>query len=163
MYYYNSMNGFSLSYVVDRRSFEDATQVDDHVEPRAGVLRRRTARCCCSGSRGGGHRLFAREYVFEDGKFVSGVGDEVRGDVLDEHVVVLPLEPRESVLELGLGQRVATVGVETPVDQRRDLVLPLAAQVGEGGVVVDERGAGEADAVEIEDDFWGREGARNRC
>ena len=75
-----------------------------------------TARCCCSGSRGVGHRLFAREYVFEDGKFVSGVGDEVRGNVLDEHVVVLPLKPRKAVLELGLRQRVATVGVETPVD-----------------------------------------------
>jgi len=71
--------------------------------------------------------------------------------MLHQHVVVLALEAHEALFELLRRAVVARVGVKAPVDEAGDCVLAPVTDAGEGWVVVDERGAREPDAVNVDD------------
>ena len=58
----------------------------------------------------------------------------------------------EPVFELILGHILRLIDVKAPVDEIGYSVLAAGRDVAEGWVVVDERSAGEADAVKVEDD-----------
>ena len=66
--------------------------------------------------------------------------------------VVVYLKFDESIFELLFGDVFCLVDVEAPVDEVGNLVLPPGWDIPKRRIVVYERGAGEAYAVEIKDD-----------
>ena len=155
---------------MDGGLFEDPAEVDEDVEAflHGGGRRHHPAAAAAAATvaqlhlghawRHARHALFVfgHEQLLENRKLVRGILDKL----VHQHVVVLRLEALEARLEVHRGEVLARVRVEAAVDQARDVILPLVPNVRERRVVVDERRAGETDAVEVEDHVDGVHGPR---
>ena len=65
--------------------------------------------------------------------------NKIRGDILDNNVVVLALKAGKPTFKVGLRQVVTCIRVETPIDCVRDLVNPALANVLKSWIIVEKR------------------------
>ena len=61
---------------------------------------------------------------------------------------------------LGRWERITCVDIKAAIDETRNLILPVPAEVGESGIIVNEGRACESNAVKVEDNVDGIDGAR---
>jgi len=134
-----------IAHFVYRALFENAAEIHNNIEIlRCALMLGTVSRSCLSC-----------EYVGENRHLIISVLHKVRRNISDKHIVVFRLEASEASFEFLFAESVASVCIKASVYHIGDRVLALVVNVGESGVIVDERRASEANAIEIEHNING--------